>query len=342
MLRRWFGDLHGRARTGVAQSVIVALDRSRSHTLGEELSSIKQVSLAFALFASVVGIGRSQAAEFIDFGEGSPPPKVFIPSHHAEPSAPLIVVLHACVESADIIAKKTGFNEIAEKNGLYILYPNQQHGSNGFNCWNWFLSSNERGDSGEAAMVKAQLDKAKATYPIDPKRIYLVGWADGFGPILASCFPNEFAAAAFHSALPYGLASSIGGALSLMRNGPTPPDEPRRESACNPADFHGGLFVLHGKADQHIYPVNAARIISDFVAPNATKAPAKVVPPQGTKLGYEEYDWSVGGKLAAREVLVDGLNLAWSGGTPNMDYSDPLGPNAAEMFWSFFTKFSRQ
>jgi poly(hydroxyalkanoate) depolymerase family esterase len=240
------------------------------------------------------------------------------------------------------VAKVSRFNDLAEAKGIYALYPNQERGRNPFNCWNWFLSDNEKPDRGEPKMIMAQLELARAKYPIDPKRIYVVGWSAGGGtvPTLLSCFPDVFAAGAIHSGLPYGVATSIGGALDLMRNGPAP-NEPREQTACNPTAFHGGVMVVQGTADQIVNPTNATRILSDFLPPDAIRGAPEIVAPANGKLGYEVIDWSVRGKLAARELLVEQMDHAWSGGLPDMPYSDPKGPSATDMMWSFFTNFSR-
>lgn len=306
---------------------------------------LKHLAVVAAVLISAFGIGPAQAGQFIDFGgtTWSTPPLVFVPSHPAEPLAPLIVIVHACEENADIVARVTRFNELAEANGVFLLYPNQETGRNPFNCFNWFLSDNEKPDSGEPAMIKAQIEKVKATYPIDPKHVYVVGWSAGGGtvPTLMACFPDEFAAGALHSGLPYGIATSIGPALDLMRNGPRPADEPRAENACNPAAFHGGVIIIQGTADQIVNPTNADRLLSDFLPPDTVKGPPGNFPPEGDKLGYEVFDWSAGGKLIVRELLVEGMDHAWSGGLPDMAYSDPRGPSATQMIWTFFTNFSR-
>ena len=36
--------------------------------------------------------------------------------------------------------------------------------------------------------------------------------------------------------------------------------------------------------------------------------------------------------------MIDQMGHAWSGGSSNGSYTDPLGPNATEIIWNFFTK----
>jgi len=98
-------------------------------------------------------------------------------------------------------------------------------------------------------------------------------------------------------------------------------------------------MVVHGTADQIVNPTNSTRILSDFLPPDATKGAPETVAPANGKLGYQVTDWTVRGHLRARELLVYNMDHAWSGGLPDMPYSDPRGPSATDMMWSFFSNF---
>src|SRR6201985_1486233 len=40
--------------------------------------------------------------------------------------------------------------------------------------------------------------------------------------------------------------------------------------------------------------------------------------------------------------MIDKMGHTWSGGSPNGSYTDPLGPNATEIIWDFFSKHQQQ
>jgi poly(3-hydroxybutyrate) depolymerase len=46
-------------------------------------------------------------------------------------------------------------------------------------------------------------------------------------------------------------------------------------------------------------------------------------------------DFVVGGRTVATLCLVEGLGHAWSGGAASQRFSDPRGPDASRMIWSF-------
>lgn len=49
-------------------------------------------------------------------------------------------------------------------------------------------------------------------------------------------------------------------------------------------------------------------------------------------------DYRNRGQLVATLCMVNGLGHAWSGGAPGLPYSDPKGPDASRMAWSFMQK----
>jgi poly(hydroxyalkanoate) depolymerase family esterase len=273
--------------------------------------------LASAALAALLALAPSPqpAVEtgFLSFsaaGPMLPPDKIFVPSHVHGP-APLVVVLHGCEQDADGIAASSRWNELAERGGFLVLYPNQQWGLNPYNCWNWFLPANQIPGFGEPAAIFYAIAAAKAAYPIDARRVYVAGLSAGgaTAATMLSCYPETFAAGAIHSGVAYGLASDAGSALAVMKDGPK---DRARLGVCDPGAFRGGVFVIHGSSDPVINPLNADRAAAEFT------------------------------KAEVREVLVPGLGHAWSGGAPDLPASDPRGPDATGMIWSFFSRFKRE
>lgn len=263
------------------------------------------------LLAVLLLSSSARAAGFHAFVGGVhayPADKIFVPSKLAVPAA-LVVVLHGCEQDADKIAAVTRWNELAEKNGFYVLYPNQQMGRNIYNCWNWFLPANQRADFGEPAEVALAVGAVRVEYKIDAKRVYVAGISAGgaLAATLLACYPGTFAAGGVHSGVSYGLTTTASDALDLLKKGPE--DRPAVHTPCDPVAYHGGVFVIHGDADPAINPLNAKRIAADF---------------------------SSAGK--ARTLMVPGMGHAWSGGAPGLPYSYPEGPDATALMWNFFSR----
>ena len=271
---------------------------------------------------------------FAAAGPVLPTDKIYVPSRLDGP-APLVVVLHGCEQDADAIAASTRWNELAEKEGFIVLYPNQQWGQNPYNCWNWFLPLNEAPGLGEPAMIMAAIWAAKASYPIDSSRVFIAGISAG-GAVAATmlaCYPDSFAAGAIHSGVAYGVAADAYTAQDVMKSGP---GDRSRLGVCDPSSFKGGVFILQGSSDTAVNPANAERLATDFAGKEERVVTA--VQPNGEMYGYHRIELS-GGRV--REILVDGLGHAWSGGAPGASATDPRGPDATGLMWSFFTAHRR-
>ena len=272
---------------------------------------------------------------FAAAGVSLPPDKIYVPSRLDGP-APLVVVLHGCEQDADAIAASTRWNALAEKEGFLVLYPNQQWGLNPYNCWNWFLPVNETPGLGEPAAIVAAIGAAKAAYPIDASRVYVAGISAGGAEAatLLSCYPGEFAAGAVHSGVAYGVAADAYAAEDVMKDGP---GNRARVGVCDPGSFKGSVFILQGSSDAAVNPANAERLAADFAGKGAERAVAEV-PPSGGTYGYRRVDLA-GGRV--REIMVDELGHAWSGGAPGGSMTDPRGPDATGLMWSFFSAARR-
>ncbi|MDE2143088.1 MAG: PHB depolymerase family esterase [Elusimicrobia bacterium] len=269
---------------------------------------------ALAALLSVAGVqAPPPAAGFLNFPEAGvflPADKIFVPARLKTP-APLVVVLHGCEQDADAIAAVSHWNDLAEKEGFLVLYPNQQWGRNPYNCWNWFAPLNQAPSVGEPAEIIAGVAAAEAAYDVDPARVYVAGISAGAATAvnLLSCYPNVFAGGGVHSGVAYAIATNASDALDVMKNGP---GGRARLGVCDPSVFQGGVMVVQGSSDTVIQPANAERIVADF------------------------------SRATARSVFVPGLGHAWSGGAPNLPASDPRGPDATGLMWSFFSGFRRR
>jgi poly(3-hydroxybutyrate) depolymerase len=56
---------------------------------------------------------------------------------------------------------------------------------------------------------------------------------------------------------------------------------------------------------------------------------------RGARRAMHVTDYRVQRRLAVRLCEVEGLGHAWSGGAPGRAYSDPRGPDASRLVWTF-------
>ena len=66
---------------------------------------------------------------------------------------PLVCMLHGCTQDAASFAAATRMNELADRQGFVVVYPQQQRRANQQACWNWFDPSHQARGRGEPAAI---------------------------------------------------------------------------------------------------------------------------------------------------------------------------------------------
>src|SRR6202163_3609191 len=76
--------------------------------------------------------------------------KLWVPSGLVrQKPVPLLMMLHGCMQKPEDLATISGMNEIADRNGFLVVYPEQTVEANQLRCWNWFDPKHQTRDSGE-------------------------------------------------------------------------------------------------------------------------------------------------------------------------------------------------
>jgi poly(hydroxyalkanoate) depolymerase family esterase len=258
---------------------------------------------------------------------------------------PLLVMLHGCSQDAGIFAEGTRMNELADRHGFIVLYPEQSRTANSYGCWNWFQPSVLEG-GGEASAIVRIVRKVARNYPVDTTRVYVAGMSAGgaMASVLANRHGDLFAACAIHSGLMYRAAVSASAAAAAMRGRSlnSPQEAARRSAAFVPT------LVIHGDSDKTVDPVNADQIVEQVQAlmdilatppgPLVAGAPRRVA-----RAGrpYEQRDYERNGRIVLRKIVVEDLDHAWSGGDGRHPFNDPQGPDASRLIWDFVKDFRR-
>jgi len=288
--------------------------------------------------------------------------KLFAPAGFEGESLPLVVMLHGCTQDPDDFAAGTRMNELAQAEGFVVLYPAQAARSNSHKCWNWFSPADQRRGSGEPALLAGMVRHVLQTHPIDRDRVYVAGLSAGgaMAAILASEYPDLFAAAGVHSGVASGAAHDVASAFSVMKNGPaaasswpsasamtwpTPARDSKAEASrsLTPAP----VIVFHGDADSTVAAVNGDAVIA--AALTGVDAVAETVAPAdaGGKRRVQRTIWrgasaSSDAPTLAEHWVVEGAPHAWSGSASTGSYTDPDGPDASRQMLRFFLAHARR
>jgi poly(3-hydroxybutyrate) depolymerase len=148
--------------------------------------------------------------------------------------------------------------------------------------------------------------------------------------VLATAYPDLYAAVGVHSGLAVGSAHDVQSAFAAMQG------KTARRSAARRAG--GGAIpaiVFHGDRDTTVHPSNGEQVVRESVQPDATSSVD-----QGQVPGGHAYTRTVHRDAEGRTVLehwlVHGAGHAWSGGSASGSYTDPKGPDAARAMLRFF------
>lgn len=114
------------------------------------------------------GAGQS-VSHALPFGGATRSYRVYLPAgYNPGSSYPLIIVYHGKGGTGAGIARKTGFDLVADANAFLVAYPDGQNG-------NWVLT----GTDNDIDFTTTLIQSIAANYPIDPARIYASGLSEG-------------------------------------------------------------------------------------------------------------------------------------------------------------------
>jgi poly(3-hydroxybutyrate) depolymerase len=195
------------------------------------------------------------------------------------------------------------------------------------------------------------LKKAAADISFDRSKVYAVGLSSGaiLANVLGSCYPDIFSGVALHSGIEYAepamprdlgdghmrcpvVSSFISGTLAYSCSLLSPKKLPN-------------VILFQGDQDQRVYPCNSNSVFEQWIrmenlsGVQTSEKDAKFGKgsnPGGYTFEMREIDNANDWKM--RQVIVNGMAHAWSGGAAGHFASDPLGPDATEIMWEFLSK----
>lgn len=249
---------------------------------------------------------------------------------------PLLVMLHGCAQDARGLSASSRMNRVAVRERFLVLYPEQDRSANAQGCWSWYDTRTGRAYR-EADSINAAITQICLTQPVDVDRIAVAGLSAGasMAALLALRRPDRFRAVAMHSGVAPGVAHSTATALSAMLG--------RRVKAAPAAPLASGvhlpaLLVIHGTADHVVALSNGTEAARSWAEIAGAKPGSVRTVQRGARYAVKVTDYRASGQLVATLCEVSGLGHAWSGAAASQSHSDPKGPDASRMIWSFMAK----
>lgn len=268
--------------------------------------------------------------------------KLYSPAQSGNEPLPLVVMLHGCTQTPDDFAAGTRMNEMAERYGFFVAYPEQAANANGSKCWNWYRAQDQSRDAGEPSLIAGITRDIVRSCLVDTKRVFVTGLSAGgaMAVILGRTYPDLYAAVGVHSGLPYGAAHDVKSAFTAMKTDPG-------TALFAPAPTSTILvptIVFHGDHDATVNVGNGAHVVAQTLAQarkgQATEVTLQATEYAGSATGGRRYTRTVYRDRTGRPLvegwLVHGAGHAWAGGSDFGSYTDPTGPDASEAMIHFF------
>jgi len=202
---------------------------------------------------------KAAVAEILKFGDnpGNLRMQVYAPANAVKKKqAPLVVALHGCGGSAAQFSN-AGFNELADKYGFYVLYPEQKEENHRLLCFHQRIVGNPAAGEREFDSILQMIRFMIAERHANADRIFIVGFSSGgqVANILAATYPNMFRALAMIGAGGYICESEHAGIADFAPCFEFTEEHPQKKTVSRgklPKRWPRAS-IWHGTADKNVF-----------------------------------------------------------------------------------------
>ena len=197
-------------------------------------------------------------------------------------SAPLVVAMHGCTQSAQAYADGAGWSKFADSQGFAVVFPETTSSNNQNKCFNWFQTGDISRGQGEALSIKQMVDYMKSHYSIDSSRVFVTGLSAGgyMTPVMLATYPDVFAGGGVMSGGPYKCATSMTDAFTCMSPGVSKSASAWGDLVRNAYSSYSGPYpkvsIWHGDSDYTVDSSNATEDMKQWTNVNGVDQTADV------------------------------------------------------------------
>ncbi|MET8940904.1 PHB depolymerase family esterase [Streptomyces rubiginosohelvolus] len=187
-------------------------------------------------------------------------------------SAPVVVALHGCTQSAQVYSDNAGLNTFADRHGFLVVYAETTTANNANKCFNWFQPGDTRRGQGEAASIRQMVAHAATAYGADTGRVQVTGLSAGgaMTSVMLAAYPDVFAAGAVVAGIPYGCGTDVVSAFGCMSPGVDRTPAAWAQAVRNAHPGFAGpwprVAIWHGDNDATVAPRNADELRDQWTA----------------------------------------------------------------------------
>ncbi|HYZ27162.1 MAG TPA: PHB depolymerase family esterase [Geminicoccaceae bacterium] len=282
--------------------------------------------------------------------------QVFVPDAASDgAAAPMVMVLHGCLQTEQNMIAETRFIEVAEREGFVAVFPfitsYPFFPLRAQNCWGFFIEQHRHEGLGEPTDLRRILQAVEDEFPIDPDRRYVAGLSSGaaMAVVMAVAYSEDVAAAGAVAGLPYGenACAVQNGCFSGIAHKPV-----AELVAAMQAEQQGAkeqrlvpMIAIHSTNDMTVPLRNAQNLRDSWIAyygASATPADTADCTAEGVSCEHMRFA-DEQGRTVVETVFYSGPPSGrthfWVGDDAGM-FADPDGPSATELLWAFFERHS--
>lgn len=273
---------------------------------------------------------------------------------------PLLVMTHGCQTTAEQHRRSTRANDVAEREGFAVLYPDVDAAGRALpgplhQCWKFFDPFSYQRDSSDAGAIADMTLEVLRGLSIDEERVYLAGTSAGglMAAVDSATYPDVFAASAIVASAGFldGPCFTTGVGVPAELTAPLAADAMGARKRVVPRIAIGSDADLAFPARCTVKALDQALRTSNLVLSGTQDGPLSLTPsatrdeqvPGGRAYTVSEFR-DPDGCLVGERWIIRGMPHAWPGGSPDpkdKGFTDASAPNGVEAVWAFVRRFTR-